>query len=181
MLIDPAHAHEFLQEYQRLLAVVIVLSPPQEQTELMTLLANARDRMRDTPGLMQQALQNLEQQGEPLAPAVLQAVQSMRVDRWVYLRDTADYSVVLESRPGYHGGYAVRCLTTPLHELLDGQACVMDCGLMLYHGQVVCDGLVRVQAWLAANPRRALTETWRGLRRVGKFWDDRLLPAAAAA
>lgn len=50
MLIDPAHAHEFLQEYQRLLAAAIALSPPQEQAELMTLLANARSHMLATPG-----------------------------------------------------------------------------------------------------------------------------------
>ena len=107
------------------------------------------------------------------------ALATLRQDRWIYLRDTAHYSVLLETKQD--AAYAVKCLTTRLRDLVGGSGAIVQCGLLVFRGQVISDGLLSFDAWIGQNYKRSFNEKVADLREGGLFYRDRLLPAIATA
>ena len=180
-LIDPSLARHFIHHYQNLLVQVAkdtdLVNQPEAQQGAVYLLQAARNAVADAPELIDAAQTALQQQGRPAPPEIMQAVATLRVDRWVYLRDTTSYSVLL-GVDDQTAAYGVKGLTTPLKELARGEAgAVISCGLLVYQGQVICDGLVGFIAWIGPNYCREFNALLSELRATGRFYRDRILPA----
>ena len=121
------------------------------------------------------ALAHLQDQGRFCADDVLQAVHTLRVDNWIYVNDTATHSHFLEPHET-NAAYAIKTLTTPLKEMLGSSGAVISCGLLVFQGQVICDGLVSFDAWLGPNYRTSFKEQLAACRAQGALYRDRLLP-----
>jgi len=61
---------------------------------------------------------------------------------------------------------------------LGASGAVIDCGLLLFRGQVICDGLVHLSAQLGPNYRSSFKESLAACRAQGRLYRDRLLPAS---
>ena len=182
-LIAPSLARHFIHHYQNLLLQVAqdtnLSDQPEAHPSHVHLLQAARDAAVAAPELIDAAQAALQRQGQPAPPEMMQTIATLRVDRWVYLRDAASYSVLLGA-DDQAAAYGVKCLTTPLKELIGGEAsAVITCGLLVYEGQVICDGLVGFVAWIGPNYRRDFNTLLSDLRAKGRFYRDRLLPAPA--
>ena len=98
-LIAEEAALHFIHHYQRLLVEVIAHpsfpKPKSGEVSYLALLTQARGWMLEHPHVLQAALAALRQANDPLPDDVQSAVTSMRAGRWVYLRDTAHYSIFL--------------------------------------------------------------------------------------
>lgn len=171
--IDPAAARHFIANYQSLLEAIPITKP---KANVVTQLAAARDALYANPALLQPALAHPQgQQGRFCADDVLQAVHTLRVDNWIYVNDTATHSHFLEPHET-NAAYAIKTLNTPLKELLGSSGAVISCGLLVFQGQVICDGLVGFSAWLGPNYRTSFKEQLAACRAQGALYRDRLLP-----
>lgn len=182
MLIDSASAHHFIQHYQELLTEIGIqtglVQAPEGWDSVVHFLTAVRNRLAQQPELLEPALAALQERNEPVADDVLAAIHSMRTERWIYLRDTTGYSVLLDSQ-NEEAGYAVKGLTTTLKDMLGDSGAIIQCGLLLYRGQVITDGLVGFAAWIGPNYRRSFNERLRQLRANGQLYGDRVLPPQA--
>lgn len=167
MVINPRDASQFISGYTILLAEVYRLSNGKPGLELLQLLATARDAVVADPSLIEAATLNLEFAGTALPEELLDAVQSLRVQRWVYLRDTTKYSVFIE--PEGQEAYAVLGLTQPVRDIVGGTAVLLKTGVLHFKGAYVCDGLVTEVVWLGSNYRREYADTLAKLKKSGHF------------
>ena len=91
-LIDETRARHFIEHYQSLLEQVALdtglVHAPVAKQGLVHLLQAARDALADKPALIPPALAALQAQGRPVPQDIVDAVATLRVGRWVYLRDT---------------------------------------------------------------------------------------------
>jgi hypothetical protein len=114
MVIDPKAARLFISGYTSLLAEVHRLSDGKPGMELFDMLAAARNAAVAEPSRIDTAASSLESAGLALPEEVLKAVQSLKLRRWIFLRDTTKYSVFMD--PEGQEAYAVLGLTQRLRD-----------------------------------------------------------------
>ena len=159
-LIAEEAALHFIHHYQRLLVEVIAHpsfpKPKSGEVPYLALLTQARGWMLEHPHVLQAALAALRQANDPLPDDVQSAVTSMRAGRWVYLRDTAHYSIFLPVTVHEDAqAYAVKSLTTRLRDMTGCSGLVLQTALMEYAGGIVTDGLLGRVAYLGPGYRES--------------------------
>lgn len=183
MLIDESQAQHFIDHYQTLLGHVAIvgglLKKPVDSGGVLALMQKARNTLAQKKSLLDKAARAMEQAGEPLPQDMYEAASSLRVSHWVYLRDTSSYSVLLESG-GLEAAYGVKCLTTTLKDAVGDSGAIIETGLLEYRGQIVCDDLIALAAWLGPQHRAGFNAQLRELRAEGRFHRGRLLPLPGA-
>lgn len=184
-LIAEEAALHFIHHYQRLLMEVVAHpsfpKPQSGEVPYLALLTQARDWMLEHPQVLQDALAALCQAHEPLPDDVQSAVTSMRAGRWVYLRDTAHYSIFLPITVHEDAqAYAVKSLTTRLRDMTGCSGLVLQTALMEYAGSVVTDGLVGTVAYLGPGYRESYGEYLAQAKAQGQFYQTQL-PAVTRA
>ncbi|GAO73550.1 hypothetical protein [Comamonas sp. E6] len=184
-LIDNRTALHFIKHYQRLLLEVVAHpSFPKPETgdvDYLVLLKEARDWMLEHPQVLEDALAALRKTKKPLPSDVEQAVHSMRLGRWVYLRDTAHYSILLPLTANECAqAYAVKSLTTRLRDMTGCSGLVLQTALMNYAGGIATDGLVGTVAYLGPGYRESYGEYLAQARTQGQFYQQQL-PAVETA
>ncbi|MGL6069618.1 hypothetical protein, partial [Craterilacuibacter sp.] len=99
---------------------------------------------------------------------MLDAIAGMKIGRWLYLKDTRSYSVLLDEQT--EAAYGVLGLNDPLRMLTRGQSgAVFYGGVMALQGRWVCDGLLENPVWLGSNMRRGFNARYTALRACGAF------------
>lgn len=184
-LIAEEAALHFIHHYQRLLVEVVAHpsfpKPQSGEVQYLALLTQARNWMLEHPQVLQDALAALRQAHEPLPDDVQSAVTSMRAGRWVYLRDTAHYSILLPvTAHECAQAYAVKSLTTRLRDMTGCSGLVLQTALMEYAGSVVTDGLVGTVAYLGPGYRESYGEYLAQAKAQGQFYQTQL-PAVTPA
>jgi len=184
-LIAEEAALHFIRHYQRLLVEVVAHpsfpKPQSGEVPYLALLTQARNWMLEHPQVLQDALAALRQAHEPLPDDVQSAVTSMRAGRWVYLRDTAHYSILLPvTAHECAQAYAVKSLTTRLRDMTGCSGLVLQTALMEYAGSVVTDGLVGTVAYLGPGYRESYGEYLAQAKAQGQFYQTQL-PAVTRA
>jgi hypothetical protein len=167
MVIDPEAAGQFISGYKNLLSEVHRLSGGKPGMELLNMLASAREAVVKEPSLIETAASNLDSAGHALPPDVLEAIRSLRLQRWVYLRDTTKYSIFMDMEG--KDAYAVLGLTQRLRDIVGGTGIVLMTGIFHFHGAFVCDGIVSNVIWLGSNYRREYAATFASLKKSGHF------------
>lgn len=178
-LIAEEAALHFIHHYQRLLMEVVAhpsFSKPQSgEVPYLALLTQARGWMLEHPPVLQDALEALRQANDPLPDDVQSAVASMRAGRWVYLRDTAHYSILLPmTAHECTQAFAVKSLTTRLRDMTGGSGLVLQTALMEYAGGIVTDGLVGTVAYLGPGYRESYGEYVAQAKAQGQFYQTQL-------
>lgn len=171
MVIDPNDAEIFISGYKSLLTEVHRLSDGEAGMNLLMMLAAARDAAVADPSLIDTAAANLESAGTPMPEDVLEAVQSIKVRRWVFLRDTTKYSILIEADG--REAYGVLGLTQRLRDIVGGTGLILQTGVVYFRGVYVCDGIVsNAGVWLGPNYRRSYSDTLASLKKSGRFYKD---------
>lgn len=178
-LIAEEAALHFIHHYQRLLMEVVAHAsfpkPQSGDVPYLALLTKARGWMLEHPQVLQDALAALRQANNPLPDDVHHAVNSMRASRWVYLRDTAHYSILLPlTAHECTQAYAVKSLTTRLRDMTGGSGLVLQTALMEYAGCIVTDGLVGTVAYLGSGYRESYGEYVTQAKAQGQFYQTQL-------
>jgi hypothetical protein len=101
MLLPPASAKLFIAEYKRVLLEIHHRSHPTEPPgkDIVAVLAAARARLKTEPALIGDVAAALAATGEPIQPVMRDALRSMRLGQWVYLRSTKRYAIFLDPCP----------------------------------------------------------------------------------
>ena len=90
------------------------------------MLATAREAANANPALVNAAAASLQVSGQAVFPDVLQAVKSLRLKQWIFLRDTTTHSIFVE--PEGTEAYAVLALTNPIRDIVGGSAVAIKTG-----------------------------------------------------
>ena len=167
MVIAPEAANLFICEYSRLLAHVYAMQGGGFDEDVLTVLASGRAAIAADAALFARAVNELEQANQALAPAVLDAVATLKLSRWIYLRDTTRYSAFLDAQGD--NAYAVRGLSHPVRGITGGAGAILDTGLVQYGGYIVCDGIVSNAMWLGPNLQRDYSSLLAKAKTKGRF------------
>lgn len=178
MVIEQEQALHFIDRYQTLLGYAALAGGLLKKSDGdgMAMMQKARNAIVQDPSLITKAVAAMEKAGEPWSDDMQSAIASLRVGHWVYLRDTSGYSVFLETGD-LQAGYAVKGLTMPLKEYMGDSGALVEAGLLVYQGQIVCDELINLGAWLGRDHKRDFNLMLTEFRKLGMFYRDQLLAA----
>lgn len=165
-LLDPAAAAAFIDGYKRFLLTVPSGGRADEGSGLQTLV-DSRDRIAKNPELLRDLLARAMSAMPDLDGSVLQAIGSLRVANWVYLRETRSYAVFLD--PTGDSALGVRALTQRIRDIVGTSGVLLETGIIRYRGHYVCDGLMSSVVHLGRNYLQSFTSIYRDFRTRGRF------------
>ena len=168
MLLDPSAANAFISGYKQvLLRVAGGDDGRMDRRGILETLTDARHLVKRNPEVLEKAVVELQATDQPVEEEVLRAIRTLRVDNWVYLRDTKSYSVFIQSSGEFALG--VLALTQRMRDIVGATGVVIETGVVRYRGRFVCDGLVSRVVHLGSGYRRSFSATYRTLRATGRF------------
>jgi hypothetical protein len=174
MLLPREQAFRFINGYKAVLLRVLANTNTKSTVSTDQDLCDARAKVHEDRKLLDAALSDLAREGSPVEPDVVAAIRSVKLGLWLYLKQNNTHAVFLDK--AVSKAYAVKALTTPLTELLDGAPVAIETGLFEYEGVFVCDGLVLRPVGIGPGLRAQLREDFSRLRKSGHFLTR---PAAA--
>ena len=157
----------FIEGYKAVLLEVLSAAGKERGGDIVHDLAVARSYSTKNAKALGNAIASIAARGEHLDEEVIRAIQSLRVGRWIHLRHTKTYALVLDAATEH--AYAVKALTNPLHELAGGKSVTFEAGLFEYLGQYVCDGIVLQPIHLGPGIRGDLSEAYARIKKAGCF------------
>lgn len=167
MQTDPITAARFIQAYKAFLGTLLS-DAGKRGKEVTVWLAEARSLFEADPGLLGRYRAVQADRGIEVDDPMLEAMGQMRIDRWVYLKDTRSYSVLLDADATQ--AYAVLGLTQRLRDVVwGGSGAAFRAALVPLNGQWVCDGLLVGPVHIGPNYRRSYTAQYQALRQQGRF------------
>lgn len=163
MVIDRPTAGRFIAAYMAFLGT-LVSDEEKHGASVLQWLPIGRNRF-----VAERSQLDVYRGAHPEADAeMLDAIAALRLGRWIYLRDTASYSVLLAEDSTC--AYGVVGLTERLRDVVSGESgVIINAGLLPLNGRWVCDALLENPIWLGPNMRRDLTATYQTLRKTGHF------------
>lgn len=168
MVIDPAIANRFINEYKRFLLAIYEANGKQEEPQrAVDRLASARRRFISNRGLLDDYISTLEDGTEPIDRKMMLAIRSVEFSKWVYLRDLKSCSIFIKADGG--SGYGVLGLTDEISVFTQGVGVVLEAGVVALDDHYVCDGLIASLAHLGPNYRRSYNDLYKNLRTSGRF------------
>ena len=167
MILDPEHAQLFIDGYKKLLLEVHARSGGDANVPVLQMLANARDAICADRSLEAAALAALVKRGDAVAPEIVRAIKSLRVTKWIFLKDTRTYSLFLDSSE--QDAYAVIGLTNRIRDIIGGTGAMIKTGLVEYRGRYICDGIISDVAWIGPNYKRDFTALFQEIKAMGTF------------
>jgi hypothetical protein len=168
MVLDPQNGHAFIQGYTKLLLEIYRLGNGQKSEEFLNVLAEGRRRLVHKPSLLEDAVTSLRDKSVVIPKEVVAAVGSLRVENWVYLRDTRTYSIFLD--PAATDAYGVLGLTQRIRDIVAVSGVVVNTGVVRYLGRYVCDGLV-ASPFVRLGPmhRESFGNAYRDIKAARRF------------
>jgi hypothetical protein len=118
--------------------------------------------------MLDEALEALDRRkGILVDDAVVAAIRTLELGRWVYLRDLRHHSIFLH--PDGVIGFGVVGLTQPIRDVAGGPGCMLEAGVLVYGGQFICDGLITERVALGPGYRAEYDQTYKELKAIGAF------------
>jgi hypothetical protein len=167
MILGRTEAEAFIFGYQAVLQMLTTRRDVASRRGFLAGLMDGRQSLADEPSAIEGALDKLEDRGIHVEPRVEQAIRTLRLGDWIYLRDTRYYSVFLDS--GSDSALAVVGLTDRLRDLFGASGVYVETGVVEYAGHYVCDGLFKSLAYLGPNYRQSFNESYEAIREAGRF------------
>jgi hypothetical protein len=172
MILDERSAAVFINGYQKLL--LEICGPAGGNVKLLERLAKGRKKLMSDVSLLDDAVSRIHDRRQHVDETVVAAAASLQVESWVYLPDTRRYSIFM-AQAGTHA-YGAVGITDSTKELLGGSGALVETGLLLYDGRIVCDGLISPLAWIGPSYKRDFNEALSKIRAAGQFYTDHLVP-----
>jgi hypothetical protein len=168
MVLEPPSAAQFIQGYKTLLLEIELEVSGSGARPIVEKLVAARKQLHQDCSLLKTALDRLKAKNFDMSPAVIEAVEDLQLEQWIYLRDTKRYSIFIH--PKGHCAFGVVGLTDPIRHLVGSSGVVMETGLARYCGRFVCDGLVSGVIVLGPNYRKSYARRYSSLKADGHFY-----------
>ncbi|PHV10964.1 hypothetical protein [Chitinimonas sp. BJB300] len=163
MVIDRVIADRFIDSYMDFLGTLVSAEEKHGKRPAQWLAIGRARYADDRSTLARYRAAHPEADSE-----MLDAIAELRLGRWVYLKDTRTYSVLVAEDGS--AAYGVLGLTDRLRTVAQGATgSVLRAGLVSLQGRWVCDGLLEGMVWLGPNLRRELNQTYQNLRDEGRF------------
>jgi hypothetical protein len=163
MVIAPDIAHRFIRTYMDFLGSLLSDEEKHAKSPAQWLVVG-RDRFMAGP----EKIVEYRATHTTADVEILDAIATLKVQQWIYLKDTRTYSIWLDEH--CQAAYGVLGLTERLRQVAQGQSGVtLRSGLMAIQGRWFSDGLVQNFALLGPNYRRGFTESYEQLRKAGRF------------
>ena len=141
MQLDPTVAQPLIEGYRQILLMAYSLKGLKgHRTPEERMLAVRRDLARERELLDEAVLALERRRGLIVDPAVVAALRTLEVTRWVYLRDLRHHSILLD--PEGHIAFGVVGLSQPLRDHTGGPGFLLEAGVMAIKGHFICDGLL---------------------------------------
>jgi len=167
MVLDPHSAAQFIQGYKTLLLEIDAQVSGNGASGVLEKLVAAREQLRKDPSLLKKGLDRMKAKNVDISSAVIQAVEGLQIERWIYLRDLKHQSIFIH--PKGHSAFGVVGLTDPIRAIVGCSGVVMKTGLARYCGRFVCDGLISGVILLGPNYRKSFGRTFSSLKAEGHF------------
>ncbi len=168
MILDKANAQRFIQGYSLIVLEILGGTSRRLRGDFLQLLAKGRAKLVRKPTLLQKAKASLESRSVDLDLEVLQAIESLDVRQWAYLRDTKTHSIFLDTSTDR--AFGVLGLTERIRDIIGGSGVVIETGLVRYRGRFVCDGVISQTTWLGPNYKKSFNEKFKALKAEGRFY-----------
>lgn len=172
MKIALSDAQAFISTYQVVLATISGKAGKDETVQAQ--LVRGRMALLKNPALLEDSIAALKNSGRVLDEDVLSAMRQMRVEQWVYLRDTRSHSIFM-SMEGDEA-YGVLGLTQRLRDITGESGAVIDTALLPFKGRLICDALMANLVWIGSNYRRDFNDDLKRLKAEQRFSTTALLP-----
>lgn len=167
MLLNANSALRFIEGYKRVLLEIHRDSAEESDEDIITILAAARKKLKSNSDLLEQTASALAATGQPVEPDVLQALHSMQLGQWVYLRSTTRYAIFIDQ--AVENAYAVLGLTNAIEDIVGAAAVTFETAVLKFEGQYVCDGIVQNPVFLGPSYRKQFNAALANMKRNGHF------------
>ena len=167
MTLEPTVANAFIAGYKKLLLQIADRSRASEARNVLPMMVSARRRLIENPALLDDALAELKARSQVLDDEISRAVRTLRVENWVFLRDTKTYSIFLQ--PSGDAAFAVLVLTERVRDIVGSSGVVIETGIIRFAGRFVCDGLVTRIVHLGPNYRKSYSRAYSAAKSKGLF------------
>jgi hypothetical protein len=164
MIVDGPTAATFIRNYKALL--LHIAERAQSKPGVLDRMHIGRRTLLERPVLLESAQLTLKGTPNALDEDFVEALTTLQVKRWVYLRDTRSHSIFIE--PSGAAAYAVLGLTNKIKDIIGGVGAYIETGLVRFRGHYLCDGLVAQVVWLGPNYKRDFNAVFRKLRAGGQ-------------
>ncbi len=165
MLLPADSAFLFIEGYKKLLLRVLARAHIERTDSIIGDLAKARSHVKKNPEAIDWVIAELNEDGASVDPGVTSGVKGMKVDRWIYLRQTQRCAIFLDKEA--KNAYEVKALTTPLEELVGRPPYLIETGLVEYQDHFVCDGLVANPVALGSLYKAQFSAAYSAIRKAG--------------
>jgi hypothetical protein len=85
MVLDPHSAAQFIQGYKALLLEIDALVSGNGARGVLERLVAAREQLREDRSLLKKGLDRMKAKNLDISSAVIQAVEDLQIERWIYL------------------------------------------------------------------------------------------------
>jgi hypothetical protein len=168
MFLPYEEAMSFIDGYKATLLEILKSQGENQTGRIVNDLAKARSFVKNRPQLIDEAIERIKSQGTPLSQVVEASIRSIRIGRWIYLRNTTKYALILDEK--LTNAYAVKALTTPLHEVAGNKSAIFEAALFEYDGIFLCDGIVANAIHIGPGLRSEFGEKYKSLKKLGHFY-----------
>ena len=166
MVINPQRAAEFIDGYmQFLLYAYRMHNAKGDDLSLLEKLVSGRANYLEDPKSLEKYLHNEKQKP---STKIVEAIKSLQVGHWVYLRDTTKYSLFIESEG--KRSLAVLGLTQPIKDICGCSGMYIKTGIVCMDGDFICDGLIANTVKLGRGLREEFNDVYRELKASGAFF-----------
>jgi hypothetical protein len=167
MLLPRDQALRFIEGYKSVLLRVLSNFGIERTQSIVSDLATARTKTIDDSQIIEKAIADLAKQGQPVEEDIVQAIRSMKVSQWVYLRHTKSAAIFIDK--DVKNAYAVKALTTPIYEVAGEPPAMFITGVFQYLGNFVCDGIVKEPVVLGPGYKAQFNLAYSEIRKAGRY------------
>jgi hypothetical protein len=168
MILEGDAAWRFIKGYKKLLLEIHGEGGSHAEENVVPKLARARAKLMEQPTLLQEAHARLAARSQSIDPEVFQAVASLEVREWIYLRDTKVHSIFMDAAT--KRAFGVLGLTERLRDIIGGSGVSLEAGLVHYRGRFVCDGVLNTTLWLGPSYKRSFNAAFAEMKAEGRFY-----------
>ena len=167
MTLEPGAASVFIAGYKAVLLEIAGRRRASKSRHILPVLAYARRRLTEKPALLDEALAKMKGRSNGLNEEIIRALRTLRVNDWVFLRDTKTYSIFVH--PSEESAFGVLGLTEPLRDIAGAPSVVIETGIVRFTGRFVCDGLITRIVHLGPGYRSSYSRVYSAAKAEGRF------------
>ncbi len=174
MILPPTLSRPFIRTYQALLDTTTMMLNPEafvnatSKEDKLRNLQNARESLFSGEVLFEEVLSRTREDGVLLDDEALGAIRRLRLQRWIYLRDTSRGSILLDME--MPASYLVVGLTEPLRTLTGRCSIVLKAAIAPMRDMFFSDGLMATVVYIGPNIRSDYNDKQRRLREQGTYY-----------